>query len=393
MRAMGTLARRLLAGVTVAALAGSGMLVGGVANAQTTAGTFTPSDAATGQVLGTGTNFTSINGVTNGTCDVPGTAAAPVDGFNVVLTGPGVFAPAPPSRPDGLIVVQTDNLGFSTTDPIRFSLRGSFQDFSLELGGPIVPGDYILTFRCVNQFDGIIYQTFSSTLNFTSPTSFTVTNPPLATPTPTPSPTPVPTASPTPVPTASPTPTPVPTASPTPVPTASPTPVPTASPTPVPTASPTPKPTVTPSPTPSPTATPSPTPKPTATPTPVPTASPSPTPKPTATPTPKPSPTATPSPIVKTSTQLFVLVCGDTKKGSAPAVFVARVTPPAAGGTIQFKDGSTNVGSPQKVIYGFAIQVSSLAAGSHNLTAVFAPTDPKAYSPSTSNTVTVVIKP
>jgi Bacterial Ig-like domain (group 3) len=71
---------------------------------------------------------------------------------------------------------------------------------------------------------------------------------------------------------------------------------------------------------------------------------------------------------------------------------VAKVAPPQATGTVQFKDGTQNVGTPVKVIFGFALQVTKLAAGSHTLTAVFTPADPKAFQPSTSNPVTVAIK-
>ena len=185
-RARATLPRRLLTAVTVLTVAGSGLLLGDVAKAQTTSGTLTISDKSDGTVLGTGSDVTVINVTTSSGCTEPGTVAAPADGYNVVVTGPGVFAPAPPARPDGLIVVQTGDLGFSTTDAITYNLRSNFRDLAAELGGTVVPGDYVLTFRCVNQFDGIVYQTFSATLTFSSPTSFTVKGGTAATPTPTP---------------------------------------------------------------------------------------------------------------------------------------------------------------------------------------------------------------
>jgi Bacterial Ig-like domain (group 3) len=68
----------------------------------------------------------------------------------------------------------------------------------------------------------------------------------------------------------------------------------------------------------------------------------------------------------------------------------AQVAPISASGTVQFKDGSTNLGAPVPVIAGTAIgPVSTLAPGSHSLSAVFIPANPTRFLPSTSNTVTV----
>lgn len=66
---------------------------------------------------------------------------------------------------------------------------------------------------------------------------------------------------------------------------------------------------------------------------------------------------------------------------------VADVTPNGTG-TIQFKDGPTNVGGPVPVAVGFAFGgFFVLPAGSHSLTAEFTPADPATFAPSTSNTV------
>jgi hypothetical protein len=67
----------------------------------------------------------------------------------------------------------------------------------------------------------------------------------------------------------------------------------------------------------------------------------------------------------------------------------AHVAPPNAVGTVQFKDGTTNLGTPVPVIGGTAVgPVSILSRGPHSLTAVFTPTNPTKFKPSTANTVT-----
>jgi hypothetical protein len=74
-----------------------------------------------------------------------------------------------------------------------------------------------------------------------------------------------------------------------------------------------------------------------------------------------------------------------------PVALTATVSPIAAG-TVQFKDGVANLGSPVRVTNGTASgSTSSLTAGSHSLLAVFAPHNPGTYGPSTSQTVTLVV--
>jgi Bacterial Ig-like domain (group 3) len=69
----------------------------------------------------------------------------------------------------------------------------------------------------------------------------------------------------------------------------------------------------------------------------------------------------------------------------------ATITPTAAAGTVQFKDGTADLGN-RPVSNGTAsISTSMLAVGSHQLTAVFTPTNPAAYARSTSPAVTVVV--
>ena len=115
-----------------------------------------------------GTDSTILHGVTGGPCDAPGRPGQPVDGYNVVVSGPGGFTPDPShGRPEGQIVTQTTDAGLSTTAPIPFTFRAGFRDVADELGAPLSPGTYTVTFRCVNQLDGVIYQRYSTTLTFT----------------------------------------------------------------------------------------------------------------------------------------------------------------------------------------------------------------------------------
>lgn len=72
--------------------------------------------------------------------------------------------------------------------------------------------------------------------------------------------------------------------------------------------------------------------------------------------------------------------------------FTATVTPTAAAGTVQFKDGTTNLGTAQTVTSGSAsYSTTALTAGSHSITAVFTPTDTATYSGSTSPAITYVV--
>jgi hypothetical protein len=70
----------------------------------------------------------------------------------------------------------------------------------------------------------------------------------------------------------------------------------------------------------------------------------------------------------------------------------ATVSPAAAAGSVQFKDGSANLGSPVAVTSGAAqFSTTSLTAGGHQITAVFTPTDATAFSGSTSNSASVTV--
>ncbi|MGH3697737.1 MAG: Ig-like domain repeat protein [Pseudonocardiaceae bacterium] len=74
-------------------------------------------------------------------------------------------------------------------------------------------------------------------------------------------------------------------------------------------------------------------------------------------------------------------------------VLIARVAPFNAAGTVQFKDGTTVLGAPVPVTAGFAfLNTSTLTTGTHTLTAVFTPTNPAAFGPSTSPPVPLTVR-
>ncbi|MGH3886883.1 MAG: Ig-like domain-containing protein [Pseudonocardiaceae bacterium] len=98
-----------------------------------------------------------------------------------------------------------------------------------------------------------------------------------------------------------------------------------------------------------------------------------------------------PAAATATSTALTTAPASPVAQGST-VTLTATVTPTTATGTVQFKDGTTNIGNPVPVTNGKASgTTSTLTAGSHQLTAVFAPTDPAAFGPSTSPAVTFVV--
>jgi hypothetical protein len=76
-----------------------------------------------------------------------------------------------------------------------------------------------------------------------------------------------------------------------------------------------------------------------------------------------------------------------------PVILLTRVAPFRVAGTVQFKDGTTNIGASVPVFGGFAfLFTSGLTKGTHELTAVFTPTDPAAFGPSTSHTVRLRVR-
>lgn len=96
---------------------------------------------------------------------------------------------------------------------------------------------------------------------------------------------------------------------------------------------------------------------------------------------------ATGEPATPTTTTLAVT--GGTKAGQEQTL-TATVAPAEATGTVTFLDGTTTIGS-SAVTYGSATVKVKLGAGSHSLTAAFAPDDPALYAASTSPAVPVEI--
>ncbi len=77
-----------------------------------------------------------------------------------------------------------------------------------------------------------------------------------------------------------------------------------------------------------------------------------------------------------------------TRPGEAANGIIRTVAPFNVAGTVQFKDGTTNLGGPVRVTGGFAFGPFTIPPPSpHSLTATFTPADPAAFGPSTSNTV------
>ncbi|RJQ76318.1 Ig-like domain repeat protein [Pseudonocardiaceae bacterium YIM PH 21723] len=81
--------------------------------------------------------------------------------------------------------------------------------------------------------------------------------------------------------------------------------------------------------------------------------------------------TSDPNAPVTTSTSLTTNPAGSATQGNT-VTLTASVTPASAGGTVQFKDGATNLGSPVTVVNGVAtFSTAALTSGSHSLSAVF----------------------
>lgn len=90
------------------------------------------------------------------------------------------------------------------------------------------------------------------------------------------------------------------------------------------------------------------------------------------------------NPAVATST---ILSGPASSVAGENVALTAAVTPSGATGTVQFKDGGTDLGAPVVVAGGSAtFNTSSLSAGAHSFTAQFIPSG-SSYSGSTSNTL------
>ncbi|MFD0742364.1 Ig-like domain-containing protein [Phytohabitans flavus] len=88
-----------------------------------------------------------------------------------------------------------------------------------------------------------------------------------------------------------------------------------------------------------------------------------------------------PAGAVATQTAL-VTNPGSPQVQGTPVALSATVTPSTAAGIMRFMDGSTQIGADVTVNNGAATVVASaLAVGTHQLTAVFTPTDATAFQP------------
>jgi hypothetical protein len=92
--------------------------------------------------------------------------------------------------------------------------------------------------------------------------------------------------------------------------------------------------------------------------------------------------------IVATATSTTLTTAQSSPQDAGTSVTLNASVSPAAAGTVQFKDGSTNIGSAVTVSGGHAsASTSTLSVGSHTLTAVFTPANTTLYSGSTSSGV------
>jgi membrane-bound lytic murein transglycosylase B len=94
-----------------------------------------------------------------------------------------------------------------------------------------------------------------------------------------------------------------------------------------------------------------------------------------------------------TSAALITFPLSTVAQG-APVTLIAAVTPSTFAGTVQFRDGTADIGVPTTVSDGTALVTTSssmLATGSHELTAVFTPANAAAYSPSMSPAVSLTV--
>lgn len=128
----------------------------------------------------------------------------------------------------------------------------------------------------------------------------------------------------------------------------------------------------------------------TTTPTPSPTSVVTPAPTPTPSPTPVVTPSPTPGATATTTTVSVIQAPLPLGLGGIVMIPTAHVAPANATGTVQFKDGSANLGAPVPAVAGIAVgPASTLRPGVHHLSAVFTPSNPTTFMTSTSNTVTV----
>lgn len=96
------------------------------------------------------------------------------------------------------------------------------------------------------------------------------------------------------------------------------------------------------------------------------------------------------APLVATTTTLAA--SAESAQQGDEVTLTATVSPADQAGTVQFSDGSTKLGEPVAVANGVAtLTTTDLPVGSHDLSAVFTPTDEENVLDSTAQAVTVTI--
>lgn len=98
------------------------------------------------------------------------------------------------------------------------------------------------------------------------------------------------------------------------------------------------------------------------------------------------------SPATPTTTSLAISPNSPITVGM-PSTLTATVTPSTAVGSVQFRDGATNIGSPVALTAGQASTTNTFALNTHQVTAAFTPTNPTNFATSTSNTVSYTVNP
>jgi hypothetical protein len=100
------------------------------------------------------------------------------------------------------------------------------------------------------------------------------------------------------------------------------------------------------------------------------------------------------SPVVPTPTQTTLTVTPPSPVAAGTVeTLTASVSAVTAPGSIQFLDGTTAVGGPIAVAAGAAETTTTLAPGTHSITAVFTPTNSVAFTGSTSAAASYTVNP
>lgn len=97
--------------------------------------------------------------------------------------------------------------------------------------------------------------------------------------------------------------------------------------------------------------------------------------------------------VVPNATSTTVTASPQSPQTAGTSVtFTATITPPNAAGTVQFRNGTSNLGTPQTVSDGTATLVTSaLPVGDNQISAVFTPTNANTFATSTSPTITYTV--